>query len=86
MPWKMKTAANLLLRAAGIGLLSCTYFAGCWLRNRVSAGSLQSDPLAYLLVAAAFLSASGGAILTMLGTHIFDRVEVSERWRHTGSD
>jgi len=81
MPWYEKTAGNLLLRVIGAGLLALTYVAIGLLRRRVTTGSIESDPLAYLLAAGAFICASGGALLAALGPHIFDRIEVSERWR-----
>lgn len=81
MPWYKKTIGSLMLRAVGVGLLAITYLAISLLRRRVTAGAVESDPLAYLLAAGAFISASGGALLTVLGTHIFDRVEVSGRWK-----
>lgn len=38
--------------------------------------------LELLLAAIAFLGASAGSVLVALGIHVFDQVEVSERWRH----
>jgi len=46
---------------------------------------IHADPGvgALLLAAAGFLCASLGAVLIAQGRHIFDSVEVSERWRTT---
>jgi hypothetical protein len=82
MPWHEKSGANILLRLIGIGILALAYAAAASLRGRALAGSLDGDALAYLLAAATFLCGSAGAALTFLGTHIFDRVELSQRWRH----
>lgn len=40
----------------------------------------EASPAEMAFAAAAFLCASVGATLTVLGAHIFDRVEVSARW------
>jgi len=81
MLWYQRTGAGALLRVAGMGILATGYFAAIWLQSRATAGALNGDPLAYLLAAAAFLCGSVGSALAVLGTHIFDRVEVAQRWR-----
>jgi hypothetical protein len=82
MPWHQRTGASLLLRIAGVGILALAYFAAAALHSRALAGALERDPLAYLLAAATFLCGSSGAGLVALGAHVFDRVEVAQRWRH----
>jgi hypothetical protein len=80
MAWYEKTGASVLLRLAGLGMVTIACFTGAALRSRAAAGGLSSDPAAYLLAAAAFLCASVGGMLTALGSHIFDKVEISRRW------
>ena len=81
MHWYEKTGASALLRIAGAGILAIAYFAGVALRSRAVAAPISGDPFAYLLAAGMFLGASVGSGLVVLGSHIFDRVEVSRRWR-----
>lgn len=83
MAWYEKTGASALLRIAGVGILGIAYLAGAFLRGRAAAGSLTGDPFSYLFAAGTFLCGSVGSALTVLGAHIFDRVEVSQRWRPT---
>ena len=35
----------------------------------------------YFLALAAFVFASGGSAMTFVGAHLFDEVELSQRWR-----
>lgn len=84
MAWHRKNGANLLLRASGAMLLALSYLCGDWLRARAAAGPIDGDPLAFMLAAATFLSASGGSLLVILGTHIFDQVEVAFPWYRIG--
>ncbi|MCW3849417.1 hypothetical protein OF829_19430 [Sphingomonas sp. LB-2] len=86
MVWYEKAGASLLLRVAGVGTLAIAYFAGAALRSRAGTVALNSDPVAYLLAATTFLCASFGSILTVLGKHIFDKVEVSRRWSRADRD
>jgi hypothetical protein len=82
MPWYEKNGASLALRLAGVALLGLAWFAASLLRSRALAGPVEGDPVAFLLAGATFVCGSGGALLGLLGRHIFDRVEVSRRWRH----
>jgi len=86
MPWHEKTGANILLRIIGVGALALAYLAAMSLRSRAAAGSLDGDAFAYLLAAATFLCGSAGAVLTLLGTQIFDRVAISGRWRRSDGE
>ncbi|MFC3581808.1 hypothetical protein [Sphingomonas hylomeconis] len=77
---------DLSIRAAG--MLGCTlsYLAvGALAQLRLPAPAAP-PAIAYALAAAAFLFASVGSTLVMLGRHIFDRVAISGRWqRRPGS-
>ena len=78
---------DLLLRGAGIVSLICGWLLMRWLFH--SAGlRLHHDPSLVEFAAAAlgFLCLSGGGILTTLGEHIFDHVEISERWARRAYD
>lgn len=74
-------SSGAAVRLAGIGLLACCYELMSWLfqRTGVRAGN---DPtmLDYVGAVGGFLCLAGGAGLTVLGAHIFDRVEISARW------
>ena len=70
----------LSLRLAGAGLLAIAALAA----TRLAALAHDSDPttmpLAYLLAAIVFGSASAGAALLIHGRHLFDPVRVAGRW------
>ena len=73
---------NIGLRLFGAALIGVALSAVWWLYARVHAES--SGPatlLNFLLGLVTFVGASCGSALLLLGTHIFDEVEVSERWR-----
>ncbi|MBB6425043.1 hypothetical protein [Sphingopyxis sp. JAI128] len=72
-----------------IGLRLCGILSG-WLSLRAAwklaalhPSESHADPgaKALLLAAATFLCASVAAVLVTQGRHIFDRVDVGERWR-----
>ena len=69
------------IRLAGLVLLTAGYLAMRWLFH---AARPHHDDAAsawrYLAAAAGFLCLSGGGMLTALGRHIFDPVEIAERW------
>ena len=70
-----------LLRGAGLAPLAGCWLLMSWLLNTARL-ALQGHPSLVQVAAATgcFLCFSGGAALTVLGTHLFDRVEVSTRW------
>lgn len=78
---------DLSVRLAGSIMLGC---AGLMLRWLV--GSVHLHPqhdaaaLEAFAAAAGFLCLGGGALLTVLGHHVFDRVEIAERWASTPPD
>lgn len=71
---------DLLLRGAGLCLLICCWLLMSWLFH--SANLRHHDPtfVECAATAAGFLCFSAGATLASLGEHIFDQVEISERW------
>ncbi|MCW3835906.1 hypothetical protein ACFQ1E_07630 [Sphingomonas canadensis] len=79
MEWHRRTSAALLLRAAGMLLLSIAALAGQALRG------MAPGALAMLLAAAAFLAASLGAALLFEGRGLFDLVPVPGRWHGGGN-
>ena len=50
---------------------------------RLSDAQLPQAALPFLLAALGFLCASAGAGLLCLGHHVFDQVEINQRWRTT---
>jgi apolipoprotein N-acyltransferase len=73
---------NVGLRLLGVVLIGLAAGSVWWLYMRVHAEG--AGPVAlfnFLLGLVAFVGASSGSALLLLGTHIFDEVEVSERWR-----
>lgn len=73
---------NIGLRLVGMALIGIAAAAISWMYSLVHADG--DDPvtfLGYLLALIGFISASVGSALLFLGTHIFDEVEVSARWK-----
>lgn len=81
MAWHRRAWAGPALRLIGAGLLGCAYLLVTLLFSRYGPVS-PAAPLAmtYPIAAASFACASAGGALLMLGAHLFDEVEVSERW------
>lgn len=71
----------------GLRLIGAALWGLGWLAARqlaalhLTQSHADPDMWAASLAAAAFLCASLGAVLVSQGRHIFDRVEISERWR-----
>lgn len=82
MPFgKQSLAKDVLLRILGLGLIALTVFAVRHLYAMVHLPPAHDgSPAEMAIGAVAFLSASLGATLTVLGAHIFDEVEISPRW------
>lgn len=70
-----------LLRVTGVALLACCWMLMNWLFHSANIGQ-HHDPsfIEFLAATVGFLCFSGGASLTALGAHIFDQVEISQRW------
>lgn len=78
--WHRSWRGDVALRVAGLllGWISCGAF------RRLAAMEVPHHAaglFAYALAAIGFLAASGGGAMLMLGRHLFDRIEVSARWR-----
>ncbi|MGH6614645.1 hypothetical protein [Sphingomonas sp.] len=79
--WRHGRVADISLRAAGftmLGLAGISIHALTALRAGLSQGS--PPPWVFGLAMIGFIGASFGSALVVLGRHIFDRVEISERW------
>jgi hypothetical protein len=75
--------ADLPIRAGGTLLLGMAWFAARALRHLAQAPPPhQAGALGLLLAAIAFVAASIGCALLSLGSHLFDQIEVSGRWRN----
>ncbi len=79
---KVGLAADLLIR--GLGLLGIGLSAGAclWLYRLLHTSPPPAPSLGqYALATVTFLGASIGSGLLALGGHIYDRVEIAERYR-----
>ncbi|MFV0623393.1 hypothetical protein ACBY01_05175 [Sphingomonas sp. ac-8] len=79
--WHRSRRADLGLRASGLLLWGAAYAAFAQLV------ALRLPPhgegaLGYGLAALGFVAASAGGVLTMLGSHLFDKGQASARWQH----
>lgn len=80
--WHQDKRTDIGLRFAGAALWGLAWLAAGQLAAlHLMQTHADPDMWAALLAAAAFLCASLGAVLITQGRHIFDRVEISERWR-----
>lgn len=79
MAWRNRKYADPALRLAGLALLCVAVVVG---RHLFAAPDPQGKVTAsaYLLALVGMASASTGAALAVLGRHLFDEVELSERW------
>jgi hypothetical protein len=74
-------AKDLFLRAAGLGLISLAVFAARHLYFMEHLPPVhQASPAEMAVAAIAYLSASAGVILAVIGIHIYDQVEIPARW------
>jgi hypothetical protein len=86
--WRKRRSTDALLRLGGLAALA---IAGAAIRLLMrSAGvtphaGAHAGPtaIAALLAAIGFLAATLGSAVLVLGRHVFDRIEVSERWMRT---
>jgi len=65
------------IRASGLAMLGLAWVSGhaLWLLRGEAPGAA-----AFLFALASFLTASFGSALLIVGPHLLDKVEVSERW------
>lgn len=83
--WYRSRRADLGLRASGLLLCGIAYTAV----SRLSAMHISPQTagvFAYAFAAIGFLTASAGSALVLVGRHLFDEIEVSERWRPRSRD
>lgn len=84
--WHRTKQADLALRAAGVVLCAVSWAGIAELIARTEQAPAHGpDLLAFCLAIVGFLAASAGSGLLLLGGHIFDQVEVSDRWRRRGA-
>jgi len=69
---------GLSIRMSGLAVLGLSWACGhgLWLLH----GERSPGAVVFLLALVTFLSASAGGAMLILGPHLFDKVEVSERW------
>jgi MFS family permease len=77
--WRRSRRADIVLRVSGLL---------CWVSytaiSRLVAMHVpppRAGALAYGIAALGFMAASAGSALTLLGHHLFDKIELSPRWR-----
>ena len=81
MDWDRLPAGRWGLRQLGVVSLLVAYAAGRHLVMIAPGYPRYQPPLVYGLALVAFVCGSAGCALLVHGRHLFDRVEVSERWR-----
>jgi hypothetical protein len=75
-------ARDAALRLAGLALLTVVWLVGrLWMHHLHGHPANDTSLFELLLGILLFAGASGAVILVSLGRHIFDEVELSERWR-----
>lgn len=84
-PWHERCWGSFALRLVGGLLLLLAWLAGAFLQSRAArhgtTGVIDTG-----LSLAALLAASIGSAGLIMGGHLIDRVQVSERWRSTCGD
>lgn len=79
--WHERRSADLILRLGGVILLGCAWLLGMWMASLVrSHAPHDATPLEMLIGMLMFAAGSLGAATLALGKHVFDKVQVSERW------
>ena len=81
MNWDRLPASRWGLRQLGVVLLLGAYAAGRHVMAIASGHPPYQPPSVYLFALIAFVCASAGGALLIHGHHLFDTVEISERWR-----
>jgi len=79
--WHHDWKTDIGLRLCGLTSCGVSYLAICGLMAlRLPDDQLPLTALPFLLAAIGFLCASAGVGLLVIGHHIFDKVEISQRW------
>lgn len=88
--WHRDWRIDLGLRGAGVILCAVAYLAFAQLAalclpsrggEILAHGSAMYGPATFALATIGFLGASAGSVLVLCGTHIFDEIVISARWR-----
>lgn len=80
--WHRSVKADLGLRVVGLILCGMAYLAIARLfALHPPAPPKSAGALAYGLATIGFLGGSVGGAMTTLGHHLFDEIEISDRWR-----
>jgi hypothetical protein len=79
MAWHDGKHSGAILRATGLLLVTVAVRVAHALFHAPDAHA-RSEPICYLLACIGMASASAGAVLVVLGRHLFDQVELSSRW------
>lgn len=81
--WHRMRRGDFWLRGLGLGALGVSYGSISYLMQLHAADPVHWKPglVAYVLTTVGFLCGSAGTALTLLGAHLFDEIQVSERWR-----
>ncbi len=82
MAWHRASWAGASLRLAGAALLCAAWAASTRLWGDTGHAPRTTD---YALALVAFATASAGSVLLLLGAHLFDQVELPQRWTRTPS-
>jgi hypothetical protein len=83
--WYRAHRVDWALRATGLVLCSLAYAAFVHLMA-LHIGAHSAGLLAYGLAASGFLCASAGSALAILGSRLFERIDVGARWYRGGDD
>jgi len=80
--WHERRWGGLAIRIGGLSLVAFAWALGQHFTLMMRSHSVdQTSFLEFLLGMLIFLCASGGMGMIFLGEHLFDRIEISERWR-----
>lgn len=82
--WAAGRRGDVLLRVGGLLLLALSVLAIRTLVREQAGARFDPGLAAFVLAATGFLGGSGGTALMVLGHHLGDEVELSERWRPRG--
>lgn len=80
--WHENLAANLGLRTGGMALLGSGWSAAVRLHHiALATPARDMTSFAIFLAGVVFICGSAGSALLVVGPGLWERVEVSERWR-----
>ncbi len=80
MIWYRNSSARWVLRPTGAALLLIGWRTTLHLVAVGQRHARNEPPIVYLLALLVFACGSAGAALLVHGHHLFDRVQISERW------